>query len=58
MSSHFIDANLLHERAMGRSVTGFLHLNNKIPMEWHSKKQATVKKGTYRSDNVAASICV
>jgi hypothetical protein len=58
MSSHYIDANLLHEGAMGRSVTGHLHLNNKIPMEWHSKKQVTMETVTYGSEFVAARICV
>ena len=32
------DANLYHNVLTGRSVTGVIHLVNKIPVEWHSKK--------------------
>jgi Reverse transcriptase (RNA-dependent DNA polymerase) len=39
--SHYVDANLMHDIATGRSVTGILHLANKTPIEWYSKKQAT-----------------
>jgi hypothetical protein len=53
-----LDANLLHEIAMGRPVTVILHLNNKTPMEWYSKKQATVETATYGSEFVADRICV
>jgi hypothetical protein len=42
----------------GRSVTGILHLVNKTPVEWYSKKQATVETATYGSEFVAARICV
>jgi hypothetical protein len=41
---------------MGRSVTGILHLMNKTPIEWYSKKQATVETATYGSEFVAARI--
>jgi hypothetical protein len=58
MSSHYIDSNLLHEIAVGRSVTGLLHLNNKMPMEWYSKNQATVETATYGSEFVADRIYV
>jgi hypothetical protein len=34
----YADANLMHDIAMGRSDTGILHLMNKTPMEWYSKK--------------------
>jgi hypothetical protein len=40
--SHYVDANLMHDIATGRSVTGMLHLVNKTSIEWYSKKQATV----------------
>jgi hypothetical protein len=39
--SHYVDANLMHKVARGRPVTGILHLVNKSPIEWYSKKQAT-----------------
>jgi hypothetical protein len=31
--SHYVDANLMHDISMGRSVTGILHLVNKTPIE-------------------------
>jgi hypothetical protein len=56
--SHYVDANLMHGIAMGRSVTGILHLLNKTPIVWYSKKQATVETATYGSEFVAARVCV
>lgn len=56
--SHYVDANLMHDIATGRSVTGILHLVNKTPIDWYSKKQATVETATYGSEFVAARICV
>jgi hypothetical protein len=54
--SHYVDANLMHDVAVGRSVKGILHLVNKTPIEWYSKKQATVEMATYGSEFVAARI--
>ena len=48
----------MHDITTGRSVTGILHLVNKTPIEWYSKKQATVETATYGSEFVAARICV
>jgi hypothetical protein len=56
--THYVDANLMHDVATGRSVTGILHLVNKTPIEWYSKKQATVETATYGSVFFAARICV
>ena len=56
--SHFVDANLLHDLISGKSVTGTLHLMNKTPIDWYSKKQATVETATYGSEFVAARTCV
>jgi hypothetical protein len=42
----------------GRSVTGILHMINKTPLDWYSKKQATVETATYGSEFVAARVCV
>jgi hypothetical protein len=56
MLSHYVDANLMHDISMGRSVTGILHLVNKTPIKWYSKKQATVETATYGSEFVA--VCV
>ncbi len=56
--THYVDANLMHDLATGRSVTGILHLINKTPLDWFSKKQATVETATYGSEFVAARTCV
>jgi hypothetical protein len=34
--TRYVDANLMHDIATGRSVTGILHLVNKTPIEWYS----------------------
>ena len=52
--SHYMDANLMHDLLTGRSVTGILHFMNQTPIEWYSKKQATVEMATYGSKLVAA----
>ena len=56
--THYVDANLMHNVVKGRSVTGILHLANKTPIDWFSKKQATVETATYGSEFVAAHTCV
>ena len=56
--THFVDANLMHDVTTGRSVTGVLHIINKTPIDWYSKKQATVETATYGSEFVAARTCV
>ena len=49
-----MDANLNHSLATGKSLTGCLHFVNKTPVDWYSKKQATVETATYGSEFVAA----
>ena len=49
-----MDANLNHCLATGKSLTGCLHFVNKTPVDWYSKKQATVETATYGSEFVAA----
>jgi len=56
--THFVDANLMHDMATGRSVTSILHLINKTPLDWYAKKQGTVETATYGSEFVAARTCV
>ena len=53
-----MDANLMHDMTSGKSVTGILHLINKTPIDWFSKKQSTVETATYGSEFVAARTCV
>ena len=57
--THYFDANLYHDMLTGHSVTGILHLlMNKMPIDWYSKKQATVETATYGSEFIAAHTCV
>ena len=56
--THYVDANLFHDALSGRSVTGILHMMNATPIDWYSKKQATVETATYGSEFVAARLCV
>ena len=56
--THYVDANLFHDALSGRSVTSILHMMNATPIDWYSKKQATVETATYGSEFVAARICV
>ena len=49
-----MDANLNHCLATGKSLTGCPHFVNKTPVDWYSKKQATVETATYGSEFVAA----
>ena len=52
----YVDANLYHDLITGRSVTGILHLINQTPIDWFTKRQATVETATYGSEFVAARI--
>ena len=52
----YVDANLFHDIITGRSVSGILHMLNKTPIEYFSKKQGTVETATYGSEFVAARI--
>jgi hypothetical protein len=54
----YVDANLHHDMITGRSVTAVLHFANQTPIEWFSKKQATVETATYGSEFVAAKMAV
>jgi hypothetical protein len=44
------DANLYHDMCAGRAATGVLHFINKMPINWYSRKQSTVKTATYGSE--------
>ena len=54
LTSTNMGANLIHCLATGKSLTGCLHFINKTPVDWYSKKQATVETATYGSEIVAA----
>jgi hypothetical protein len=51
--SHYFDAYLYHDMVTGRSVTAILHFLNQTPMDWYSKKQATVETATFGSEVIA-----
>ena len=56
-TTHYVDANLMHDMISGKSVTGIIHFFNQTPIDWYSKKQATVETATYGSEFVAARTC-
>ena len=58
MITTFVDANLMADITTGRSQTGTIHLLNKTPIEWFSKRQNAVETATYGSEFVAARTAV
>ena len=56
-TTHYMDANLMHDLISGSSVSGILHFLNKTPIDWYSKLQATVETATFGSEYVAAKTC-
>ena len=56
--SHYKDANLYHDMTTGRAVTAVLHFLNQTPVDWFTKKQATVETATYGSEFVAARVAI
>jgi hypothetical protein len=56
--THYQHANLYHDIITGHSITGILHSMNKMPIDWYSKKQATVKMATYGSEFISAQTCI
>ena len=52
--THCVDANLMHDVTTGRSAATCLHFTNTTPIDWHSKKMATVETATCRAEFVVA----
>jgi hypothetical protein len=52
--SHYFDVNLYHDMITGRSITAILHFLNQTPMDWYSKKLATVETATFGSEFITA----
>ena len=50
VTTTYEDANLYHDLITGRSLTGVLHLVNQTPIEWYTKRQATVETATFGSE--------
>ena len=49
-----MDVNLTHCLANNKFCTRCIHFVNRTPVDWYSKKQATVETATYGSEFVAA----
>ena len=58
VTTTYNDANLYHDLATGRAVTGVLHFINQTPVEWFMKKQPTVETATYGSEFAAAKVTI
>jgi hypothetical protein len=56
-TSHYVDANLMHDMMRGKSVTGCIHFFNQTLIDAFTKKQATVETATYGSELVTAQTC-
>ena len=53
----FVDASLHHCKVTGRGVTGIIHMMNKTPVEWYTKRQSTMETSTYGAEFMAAKVC-
>ena len=58
VTTTYKDANLYHDLATGGAVSGVLHFLNQTPIEWFSKKQATVETSTYGSEFAAGRVAI
>jgi hypothetical protein len=58
VTTTYKDANLYHDLATGRAVTGVLHFLNQTPIDWFTKKQETVETATYGSEFAAARTAI
>eukprot|EP00957_Ditylum_brightwellii_P095148 7247273-Ditylum_brightwellii.AAC.1 len=58
MTTTFVGTNLLHDVITGRSCTVIIHLLNKAPIDWFSKRQNTDESATYGSEFDAARTAV
>ena len=52
------DANLYHDLMTGKACTAVLHFLNQTPIDWYTKKQATVETATYGSEFAAARTAI
>ena len=52
------DANLNHDLTTGKAVSGILTFINQTPIDWYTKKQATVETATYGSEFASAKTAV
>jgi hypothetical protein len=54
----FVDANLTANVTTSRSCTGMIHMFNKNPISWYSKRQNTAETAPYGSEFVSTRIAV
>ena len=54
----FVDADHAEDKSNRRSQTGFVIYVNNAPIDWFSKKQATVESSTFGSELVAMRVAV
>ena len=47
ITTTFLDAKLLHDIVTGKSITAVSHFVSTTPLDWVSKRQATVETTTY-----------
>ena len=57
-TTSYKDANLCHDFTSGKAVTGVLCFVNQTPIEWWTKKQASVECATYSSEFAAARTAI
>jgi hypothetical protein len=57
-TSHYVDANLMHDLVTGKLVTSCIHFFNQTPIDSYTKKHTTVETATYGSEFVAARTCM
>ena len=55
--THYVDANLYHDMLTGCSITGILHFMNKTPIDWYSKKQATIETSASEERTIPGITC-
>ena len=58
VTTTYKDANLYHDLTTGKAVSGVLHFLNQTPIDWFTKKQATVESATYGSEFAAAKSAI
>jgi hypothetical protein len=58
VTAQHVNANLCHDLATQKLVSGILHWLNGTPIDWFSKKQGAVETATYGSEFMAARLSV
>ena len=53
----YLDENLHHNLVMGRYITRVVHLINKTPIDWFSKRQSTVETSAHGSEYSSPRAC-